>query len=289
MKKILAIGSTGMAGHVITKYLEQNKNLDVYNISRSTVLNDRTILVDVTEFDFLENYLSNNEFDIVINCTGILNQYAEQRKDRAVIINSYLPHFLENKYLDSSTKVIHLSTDCVFSGKTGSYAETDIKDGDTFYDRSKALGELNNEKDLTFRMSIIGPDMKCEGTGLFNWFMKTQGEIEGYKNAIWTGVTTIQLAKAIEAAINQNLSGLYHLVPNSSISKYELLLLIKTVFNKETTVTPFENTKIDKSLINHRKDFNFIVPSYQQMIQEMKNWIVTNEGLYPHYFKNSGA
>ena len=101
-----------------------------------------------------------------------------------------------------------MSTDCVFSGKTGGYDESSLRDGETFYDRSKALGELENQKDLTFRNSIIGPDLNEEGIGLFNWFMKQTGEINGYTKAMWTGVTTLTLAKAMESAVQQGLTGL---------------------------------------------------------------------------------
>ena len=94
-----------------------------------------------------------------------------------------------------------MSTDCVFSGKTGWYSETSSRDGETFYDRSKALGELENNKDLTFRNSIIGPDLNKNGIGLFNWFMKQEGQIYGFTKAIWTGVTTLTLAKAMERCV----------------------------------------------------------------------------------------
>src|SRR5699024_1115052 len=107
------------------------------------------------------------------------------------------------------TKIIHMSTDCVFSGKIGNYKEDSLRDGETFYDRSKALGELDNQKDLTFRNSIIGPDINENGIGLFNWFMKQEGSINGYSKAIWTGVTTLTLAKAMDSALKEDLVGIY--------------------------------------------------------------------------------
>src|SRR5699024_5151046 len=137
------------------------------------------------------------EYDAIINAVGILNKDAEENKSHAVLLNSYLPHYISNLTKDMNTKVIHMSTDCVFSGKVGSYKEDSLRDGQTFYDRSKALGELENDKDLTFRNSIIGPDMNKNGIGLFNWFMKQNGYIKGFNKAIWTGVTTLTLAKAM--------------------------------------------------------------------------------------------
>jgi len=115
--------------------------------------------------------------------------------------------------LDTAVKIIQISTDCVFSGKDGGYKEDSFRDGDTIYARTKALGEINNNKDLTIRTSIIGPDINEDGIGLFHWFMKQSGTIYGFRNAYWTGVTTIELAKGIEKFIEYNVTGIYHFVP----------------------------------------------------------------------------
>jgi dTDP-4-dehydrorhamnose reductase len=179
-----------------------------------------------------------------------------------------------------------MSTDCVFSGKTGGYSETSFRDGETFYDRSKALGELENNKDLTFRNSIIGPDMSERGIGLFNWFMKQEGQINGFTKAIWTGVTTLTLAKAMEQALKENLTGLYNLVNNEDISKFELLKLFnKYMKDDRIEILPSDKLSLDKSLINNRTDFSYNVPSYETMVAEMKEWIENHKNLYPHYFK----
>lgn len=284
MKKVLVIGSSGMAGHVAASYLEKNPDFEVYNLSHRIRLNDKTVVIDVCDFKSFEDYLDSIKPDYIINCIGILNKNAEMNKDKAVLLNSYLPHFLEYKYKASDTKIIHVSTDCVFSGNSGHYTENSFRDGDTFYDRTKAVGEIINEKDLTFRTSIIGPELNTEGIGLFNWFMKQTGEINGYSNAIWTGVTTIELAKAIVAAIYQNLKGLYHLVPEKGINKYELLKLFKNEFKRDDiTINKYEDFKLDKSLINTRTDFDYNVPGYEKMIREMKNWMEEHRSFYPHY------
>jgi dTDP-4-dehydrorhamnose reductase len=178
-----------------------------------------------------------------------------------------------------------MSTDCVFAGNTGPYSEDSFCDGKTFYDRTKALGEINDSKNLTFRNSIIGPDLNQDGIGLFNWFMKQKGSINGYSGAIWTGVTTLTLAKAMEKAIEQNLCGLYNLVNNTSISKYDLLNLFNENFNDERLIiNKEEGFKLDKTLLNTRKDFYFEVPSYKQMLFEMKEWINEHANLYTDYF-----
>lgn len=285
MTKVLVLGSSGMAGHVIVKYLSEDKKLDVYNINDKCPVNDRTVIMDVSNISVFEEYLERNSFDVIINCIGVLNQSAERFKDKAILLNSYLPHFIEQKYAETETRLIHLSTDCVFSGRAGSYTENAFRDGDTFYDRTKAVGEVINDKDLTFRMSIIGPDMNIGGIGLFNWLMGCNGAINGYLNAIWTGVTTIELAKAIKASICGRLTGLYHLVPYAAISKYELLMKIKELFGLEhIIINKFENTLVDKSLINTRKDFAYEIPAYDEMLKEMRDWINNNKYLYPHYF-----
>ena len=161
---------------------------------------------------------------------------------------------------------------------------------ETFYDRSKALGELDNNKDLTFRNSIIGPDMNENGIGLFNWFMKQDNQISGFTKAIWTGVTTLTLAKAMEQALKENLTGLYNLVNNETINKYELLNLFnKYTREKQIDILPSDKVSLDKSLINNRKDFSFNVPSYEIMVTEMKEWIDNHKNFYPHYFNKGQA
>lgn len=283
--KVLILGGTGMAGHTISIYFKEAGH-DVTVFSRRKVDYCNNINGDITDFDNLKKIINEGQYDAIINAIGILNQDAEDHKSNAVLLNSYLPHFLSDTTKDMKTRVIHMSTDCVFSGRTGGYSETSFRDGETFYDRSKALGELENNKDLTFRNSIIGPDMSERGIGLFNWFMKQEGQINGFTKAIWTGVTTVTLAKAMEQALKENLTGLYNLVNNETISKYELLKLFnKYMRDGQIEILPSENLSLDKSLINNRTDFSFKVPSYETMVTEMKEWIDNHKDLYPHYLK----
>jgi dTDP-4-dehydrorhamnose reductase len=282
--KLLILGGTGMAGHTISIYFKEAGH-DVTAFSRSKVDYCKNVNGDITDFENLKKLINEGQYDAIINAIGILNQDAEDHKSNAVLLNSYLPHFLSDTTKEMKTRVIHMSTDCVFSGKTGGYSETSFRDGETFYDRSKALGELENNKDLTFRNSIIGPDMSERGIGLFNWFMKQEGQINGFTKAIWTGVTTLTLAKAMEQALKENLTGLYNLVNNETISKYELLKLFnKYMKDGQIEIKPSDNLSLDKSLINNRIDFSFEVPSYETMVAEMKEWIDNHKDLYPHYF-----
>lgn len=283
--KLLILGGTGMAGHTISIYFKEAGH-DVTAFSRSKVDYCKNVKGDITDFENLKKLINEGQYDAIINAIGILNQNAEDHKSNAVLLNSYLPHFLSDTTKEMRTRVIHMSTDCIFSGKTGGYSETSFRDGETFYDRSKALGELENNKDLTFRNSIIGPDMSKSGIGLFNWFMKQDGQINGFTKAIWTGVTTLTLAKAMEQALKENLTGLYNLVNNETISKYELLKLFnKYMKNGQIEILRSDNLSLDKSLINNRTDFSFKVPGYEVMVAEMKEWIDNHKDLYPHYFK----
>jgi dTDP-4-dehydrorhamnose reductase len=281
--KILILGSIGMAGHAITLYFKE-KGYDVTAYSISPFPYCKNIIGDAFETDGFQGMLLDGDYDVVINCIGILNQQAEENHSRAVYLNSYLPHLIADVLRDKRTKLIHMSTDCVFAGNTGPYYEKSLRDGATFYDRSKALGEVEDNKNLTFRNSIIGPDMNESGIGLFNWFMKQKETVNGFTGALWTGVTTITLARAMEQAIKENLCGLYNLVNNVSISKYDLLVLFNKYFRNDCVkIHKDDLLLLDKSLRSKRNDFSFVVPSYEQMVREMKEWVDAHADFYPHY------
>jgi len=283
--RVLILGGTGMAGHTISIYLKEVGH-DVTIFCRKKIQFCNHIIGDATNFSNLSQIIKEGQYDAVINAVGILNKNAENNKSNAVLLNSYLPHLLSDITRNMKTKVVHMSTDCVFSGKTGGYSETSFRDGDTFYDRSKALGELDDDINLTFRNSIIGPDMNENGIGLFNWFMKQNSQINGYTKTIWTGVTTLTLAKAIEQALKEDLTGLYNLVNGESISKYELLNLFNKYMKKnQVDILSYDDFLLDKSLLNTRDDFSFQVPSYETMVAEMKEWIDNHKELYEHYFE----
>ncbi len=281
--KILVLGSTGMAGHMIALYFkEKGYDITAYSVSPFPYCNN--IIGNAFDTENFKNILLDGKYDVIINCIGILNQTAEENHSKAVYLNSYLPHFITDTIKDKKTKLIHMSTDCVFAGNTGPYYERSLRDGTTFYDRSKALGEIDDNTNITFRNSIIGPDMNENGIGLFNWFMQQKEIINGFTYAYWTGITTLTLAKAMEKAIEVNLCGLYNLVNNISISKYDLLIILNKNFRKnKMIIRKNDDLKVDKSLRNTRTDFSFVVPSYEQMVQEMKEWMSIHQYLYNHY------
>ena len=275
--KILVLGKTGMLGHVVTKYLEEKK----YNVY-ATNRREKGLLYfnPLEDIKKIENIINEIKPNIIINCIGILNKEAEENTSKAILINSYLPNYLDDLSKMYKFKLIHISTDCVFSGKTGNYTENSVKDAYTIYGQTKALGEINNNNNLTLRTSIIGPDFNPNAIGLFSWFMKQTHEINGYTNAIWTGLTTIELAKQIEQAIKHDLSGLYNVVNGKTISKYELLTLIKEEFNKDIIIHKDDSYVCDKSLIITRNDYIFNIPSYRDMIKEMHEWIKKYKDIY---------
>lgn len=274
--KILVLGSTGMLGHVVSQYFFE-KGCGVIKTTRK---NDDPLYFDVEKnINQLEKIIESTKPDVVINCIGILNQKAEDNKTLAVIANSLLPHYIDQLSEKYSFKFIHISTDCVFSGNTGSYTEDSFQDATSFYGRSKALGEIDNNRSVTLRTSIVGPDINENGIGLFNWFMKQTGEVQGFTNVIWTGVTTIELAKQIEFTIKNDLKGLYNVVNGDVIDKYSLLQLFKEKFNKEIEIIPNGEQVSKKTLLPSQK-CHFDIPSYEQMIEEMKNWIIEHKELY---------
>lgn len=277
------LGCNGMAGHTISLYLKE-KGHSVFGFDKTKSLFIESIAGDALDIKFLENHIINNKYDSIINCIGILNQFAERHKALATFLNSYLPHFLAEVTSGTDTQVIHMSTDCVFSGKRGKYTEDDFQDGETFYDRSKALGEIEDGKNITLRNSIVGPDINSQGIGLLNWFMQQKSEINGFTGAIWTGQTTLQLAKTMEAAAMEKAHGLYNTVPDNSISKYDLLKLFNHYLkNDSLKINPVHGINSDKSLKRTRFEFNYIIPDYETMISELSEWIKKHKDLYPHY------
>ena len=232
----------------------------------------------------MNQIIQKNEYDFIINAIGILNQMAEDNKANAVFLNSYLPHYLAEITKNTKTRIIQISTDCVFSGKEGNYNELSFPDGKTFYDRTKALGELIDNKNITLRNSIIGPDINSNGIGLFNWFMKQKDEINGYSNVLWTGITTIQLAKVIDDITKNNVYGLFNMVPEHNISKYELIKLFNLYFkNGSLKINRYDKVILDKTLIRTNFLYKKIMPDYEIMIKEMKEWIINHKSLYKHY------
>ena len=271
MKKVMVFGATGMLGHVVVRYLRESGAYSVFPCARNG--GKDCIAVDVTDFRRVYSVLEEHKPDYFINAVGMLVKASAENPGLAILVNSYFPHYLAEVGVKLGFKLIHVSTDCVFSGKTGGYREDSFRDGDSMYDRTKALGEIVDAKNLTIRTSIIGPELNQNGTGLFFWFMNQRGNVRGYTNALWSGVTTLELAKAIDAAMRQGVAGLYQLTM-SPISKYDLLILIKKIWGKnDVDVVPYPDFHCDKSMVCTRKDFQYALPdSYETMLKELYAW-----------------
>lgn len=236
--KILVLGKNGMLGQAVYEYLKDK--YDVCGVDRDTfdVLNDK-----------LEDKYNLNEYDFVINCIGILNH--DQDKIKLIKVNALFPNQLQELSKQYNFKLIHISTDCYMDN--------------TCYGKTKWLGEL--EDSITLRTSIIGHDKYKAGTGLLNWFLN-QTKCEGYSKVYWSGVTTLELAKTIEKCLKLDLKGIYNVTNGTPISKYELLVLINEIYNLNVDIKTNDNIVLDKTL---EKNYDFDIPSYREMIQEMFN------------------
>jgi dTDP-4-dehydrorhamnose reductase len=266
-KKVLIIGATGMLGHMVYYFLERLDKYDLYNSVYRTKLTEDSIVCDVKNQIDIKALFDRVKPHIVINCVGALVQESKENPINAIYLNALFPHILKELCDENEAKLIHISTDCVFSGQKGSYAEDDFRDADDVYGRSKALGEIFDSPHCTLRTSIIGPELK-DGTGLFQWFMKQTGEVKGYTKAYWSGVTTLELAKAIYKAIQNDLKGLLHVTNGEKISKHDLLHLINKHRNSPLKIIPYDDYVADKSLEKSKK-FDFEISSFDEMLNNI--------------------
>lgn len=283
-ERVLVLGSAGLIGHQVYNYLKIACDYELFNLSHSNKIQNDTILLDARNEKALTDQIKIIRPKYIINCIGILISGSNKDCGNAIYLNSYLPHLLVKISNEIDSKLIHISTDCVFSGdKAEPYVEDDEKDGRGIYAKTKALGEVTTGRHLTLRTSVVGPELKNNGEELFHWFMNETGEISGYKNSIWSGVTTLELAKAVKWSIDQDVRGLYNVTNNCSINKFELLQLFKKYMKKEINIKPFYGEKVDKSFIDTRLLINYKIPSYKVMVKDMVNFMVNHSSLYSQY------
>lgn len=287
-KKLLILGATGMAGHVAYTYLNETGKYDIATVCHSGKVEANSYELDVYDTEKLSRIIEKEKPNAVINCIGILIKGSRSNPANAIYINSYFPHKLSeitHSVLPGS-KVIHISTDCVFSGNEGGYKDSDIKNALDTYGMTKNLGELINDKDLTLRTSIIGPELKKNGEGLMHWVFsqRTIGELNGWQKSFWGGVTTLELAKVIDSVLDSDIKGLYQISNDEAISKYDLVSLIVKEFNLSIKVNAVEGTVCDKSIFNSvRSDFSYTVPTYKDMIHDIHEFMKSHKSLYTQY------
>jgi len=282
--KVLVLGSAGLIGHQVYNYLKDSDNYELHNISYQNKIQDDTVLLDARNEQVFIDKITSISPKYIVNCIGILIDGSNADPENSIFLNSYMPHRLTRLADKINAKLIHISTDCVFSGdKKEPYIETDEKDGRGVYAKTKGLGEVVSDKHLTLRTSVVGPELKNDGEELFHWFMGQSGEIPGYTKAIWSGVTTTELAKAVKWSIDHHITGLYHVTNNSSISKYDLLQLFQKYTKKDINIKPFSGKDANKSFIDTRLLMDYKIPSYDQMISDMVSLIANNRPLYSQY------
>ncbi|WP_334075759.1 MULTISPECIES: SDR family oxidoreductase [Paenibacillus] len=271
--KLLVVGGNGMAGHVLVDYFRRQGRHHVFYTSRDPK-DPQGLYLDAADSFMVEKVVETVRPDIVINAVGVLNQFAERDKINAYHINGFLPHRLQRAADLTGARLIHISTDCVFEGTRGAYNEEDEPDGRSVYAVTKALGEIRAPGHLTIRTSIIGPEIRTRRIGLMNWFMSSSGEVSGYTRVMWNGVTTLELAKAVDAVMDSSLSGLIHLAQPAPVSKHDLLLLIRETWNlKHITVVPSDTPVQDRTLVSTRTDWTYQVPPYREMLKELERWM----------------
>lgn len=280
--KILILGLSGMLGHKLFLQLSRHKNYEVYATARNRDkwiedlppdLSARVRFnVEAGDMEGITRIIAETGPDLVINCIGIVKQQALGKDHLASIsINALFPHLLARACGQEGTRLLHISTDCVFSGNKGGYTEDDTPDCVDLYGRSKLLGEVDYPHCLTLRTSIIGPELGSQN-GLIAWFLAQENKIQGYTRHIYSGFTTVELARIIARYIisNPSLSGVYHL-SSDPISKYDLLCLVAKRYGKEIEIEPYDGTVCDRSLDSAklRRLLDYTPPSWPDMIDRM--------------------
>ncbi len=279
--KILILGGSGMLGHRLWMNLNKEHETWITVRGNGSELPDIPEFprerirptVDALNFDQVIRALASIQPDLVINCIGLIKQQGHIARDPliSISVNSALPHRISMICRTAKIRMIHISTDCVFSGNKGSYLETDQSDAEDLYGRTKFLGEVAYPHTVTLRTSIIGRELKTH-LGLIEWFLMQKGSINGYKKAIFSGFTTDELSRIIMNHVipNTELSGLYH-VSSEPISKYDLLQLAKVSFKKDIEINPDTEFFCDRSLnsTRFRQAAGYTPPNWASMIDEM--------------------
>lgn len=282
--KILVLGVSGMLGNAVFRYCSEDSQHEVIGSARSDSvrrnlpeeLGQRIVTgTDVDNQDSLALLFAKVKPDVVINCVGLIKQMADANDPlQAIPINSLLPHRLARLCDIAGARLIHVSTDCVFSGNKGNYLESDASDAKDLYGRSKFMGEVDYPHCITLRTSIIGHELNS-AKSLVGWFLAQQGSVKGYTKAIFSGLPTIELAHVIRDVVlpQPELRGLYH-VAAEPINKFDLLTLIAQSYRKEIEIVADEQLVIDRSLNaqRFRTATGYVAPAWPELIQKMANF-----------------
>lgn len=279
--RILILGGDGMLGHQLFTHLQLchdvrctlRQDLHMYKKFGLFDVQNAYAGIDVRSLERLVEVLANFRPEAVVNCVGIVKQRATAKESiPSIEINSLLPHRLSVLCKGIGARLVHLSTDCIFSGAKGNYKESDPSDAVDIYGKTKFLGEVNDENCLTLRTSIIGRELTRKKS-LLEWFLAQSGTVKGFKNAIYTGFTTQEMSRIIETMLLDfpAASGVYQ-VSSDPISKYELLLMFRDKLGHRVEILPDETFHCERSLdsTRFRREFSYSPPTWESMVEELK-------------------
>lgn len=281
-RRLLVLGASGMLGSAVLRWFEQDPGYEVFGSVRSlaSVLGLRAKVplaqfvpgVDVENLDSLTRLFARVQPDTVVNCIGVVKQLAVADDPLAAIpINALLPHRLARLAQVANARLIHISTDCVFSGSRGRYVESDVPDACDLYGRSKLMGEVDYDNAITLRTSIIGHEL-ASAHGLMGWFLSQPGPVRGFAKAIFSGLPTVELARVIQQQVipHPELHGTYH-VSAEPIDKYSLLKLVAAAYGRSNEINADDNLVIDRSLnsARFRAATGYVPPSWVELVQRM--------------------
>jgi len=284
-RRVLVLGVTGMLGNAVFRYLSENTNMDVFGTLRNysdlkyfSENRHKNLFcqVDLLNQDDIIRTVSKIMPDVIINCVGLIKQLSHSNNPLSVLpVNSLLPHRLANIAGMMDMRLIHISTDCVFSGAKGNYTESEQCDAIDLYGISKKIGEVvDYPHAITLRTSIVGHELNSN-YALINWFLSQEQRIKGFRRAIFSGLPTVELARVIHEYVipNIELHGLYH-VSSEPIDKYTLLSLVAEAYEKNIEITLDEDFVIDRSLNSSRFNLatGYIPPTWSKLINQMKNF-----------------
>ena len=279
--KILILGGDGMLGHRLMKHFSSTghevrvtlkQGLSAYREFGLFRAENAYAETDVRSSDLVAEVFAQWRPEAVVNAVGIVKQRPTAKElIPSIEINALFPHKLAELCKASGARMIHVSTDCVFSGRKGHYQEDDPSDAEDLYGKTKYLGEVHDSHCLTLRTSMIGRELSRK-QGLLEWLLSQRGSVQGYKNALFSGFTTLELSRIIDKILAEypEKVGLYH-VSSEPISKFDLLTLIRRKMGLRVEIIPVEEPRLDRSLdsTRFRSEFNYTPPTWEEMIDEL--------------------
>ncbi|MCZ4306883.1 SDR family oxidoreductase [Zoogloeaceae bacterium G21618-S1] len=283
--RILVLGVSGMLGNAMYRTLSENADLEVWGSVRSSgakryfaeSLRDRILAgVDVENMDSLSALFERVRPQVVVNCVGLVKQLVESNDPLVALpINAMLPHRLSRYCALVGARLVHFSTDCVFSGKRGGYRESDVSDAQDLYGKSKFIGEVSDDAHaLTLRTSIIGHELASHH-GLVEWFLHQEGSVRGYRRVVFSGLPTVELSRVVRDVVipQAGLSGVHH-VASAPITKHDLLELVAKAYGKATRIEPDDSVVIDRTLVadQFRDLTGYVAPDWPELVRRMKNF-----------------